>query len=158
MGTTSYLRLNFVICGVNQINEDIINRLFPLKINENKIKREDKNDNILYTARIFRGAATSENNLNHIKDYLDKNFNHFQNEEKKMIAKNVVLYFSDENQTPQQNSNSWVTFANHLNLFPEVKLPFIIFLCYGEIDQIRQVLGENGNIFGDFQDKRKIKF
>ena len=56
MGTTSYLRLNFVICGVNQINEDIINRLFPLKINENKIKREDKNDNILYTARIFRGS------------------------------------------------------------------------------------------------------
>jgi hypothetical protein len=91
---------------VNQINEDIINRLFPLKINENKIKREDKNDNILYTARIFRGAATSKNNLNRIKDYLDKNFNHFQNEEKKMIAKNVVLYFSDENQTPQQNSNS----------------------------------------------------
>ena len=49
MGTseTSYLRLNVVICGVNQTNEDIINRLFPLQINENKRKRENNNDNIL---------------------------------------------------------------------------------------------------------------
>jgi uncharacterized protein (DUF697 family) len=75
-----------------------------------------------------------------------------------VIAKNVVLYFSDENQTPQQNSNSWVRFANHLNLFAEHKIPFIIFLSYGEIDQIRQILRENGAIFGDFKDKRKIKF
>jgi hypothetical protein len=151
---TFYLRLNVVICGVNQRNEDIINRLFPVQINENKRKREEKGDNILYTARIFRGAATSRDNLNGIENYLNKNFNHFQNEQKKVIAKNVVLYFSDENQTPQQNSNSWVRFANHLNLFREYKLPFIIFLSYREIYQIR----ENGNIFGDFQDKRKIKF
>ena len=125
---------------------------------ENKRKREEKGDNILYTARIFRGDATSQDNLNRIKNYLNKNFNHFQNEQKKVIAKNVVLYFSDENQTPQQNSNSWVRFANYLNLFEEHKIPFIIFLSYGEIDQIRQILRENGAIFGDFQDKRKIKF
>ena len=155
---TSYLRLNVVICGVNQTNEAIINRVFPVQINENKRKREEKDDNILYTARIFRGAATSQDNLNRIKNYLNKNFNHFQNEQKKVIAKNVVLYFSDENQTPQQNSNSWVRFANHLNRFAEHKIPFIIFLSYGEIDQIRQILRENGAIFGDFQDKRKIKF
>ena len=125
---------------------------------ENKRKREEKGDNILYTARIFRGDATSQDNLNRIKNYLNKNFNHFQNEQKKVIAKNVVLYFSDENQTPQQNSNSWVRFANYLNLFEEHKIPFIIFLSYGKIDQIRQILRENGAIFGDFQDKRKIKF
>jgi hypothetical protein len=121
MGTsgTSFLRLNVVICGVNQTNEAIINRVFPVQINENKRKREEKGDNILYTARIFRGDATSQGYLNRIKDYLNQNFNHFQNEQKKMIAKNVVLYFSNENQTLQQNSNSWVRFANHLNLFAE---------------------------------------
>ena len=44
------------------------------------------------------------------------------------------------------------------NTLEELKLPFIIFLSYGEIDEIRnQVYQQNGeDIFGDFQDKRKI--
>jgi hypothetical protein len=35
---TSYLTLDIVICGVNQLNEKIINRLFPLT-KKKKFKR-----------------------------------------------------------------------------------------------------------------------
>ena len=153
---SSYLRLNVVVCGVNPSNEEIIDRLFPQTIEENKKQLERKDDKLLYTARIFRGQATSENNLERIKEYLNQNFDHFQNE-RNIIAKNVVLYFSDENMTLQQNSDEWVNFANNLNTFSELRLPFIIFLSYGEIDEIRSyVQGENRDIFRDFQDKRKI--
>lgn len=156
MGTT-YLRLNVVICGVNQINEVIINRLFPQAIKENKRKYEFKDDKILYTARIFRGQATSRNNLSRIIAYLNNNYDHFENITNN-YAKTIVLYFSDEEQTLEQNSQAWVKIANTINTLPEVKLPFIIFLSYGEIGRIReQVFRENGDIFGDeFQDKRKI--
>ncbi len=45
-----------------------------------------------------------------------------------------------------------------INNLPEYKIPFIAFLSYANINEIRQqVQEENGNdIFGDFQDKRKI--
>lgn len=47
--------------------------------------------------------------------------------------------------------------SNKLNTLPELKIPFIFFLSYGELDQIRnQVIQERGDIFNDFQDKRKI--
>jgi len=131
MGSSFDLRLNVIVCGVNQVNEEIINKLFPVKIEEeeNKRKRENKDDKIFYTARIFRGHVSSENNLNTIKNYIHNNFAHFHR--KKTIAKNVVLYFSDENATLQQNSNVWVNIANKINTLPEIELPFIIFLSYG---------------------------
>ena len=154
---TSYLTLDIVICGVNQLNEKIINRLFPLTKERNLRELIDKKDNIKYTAKIFRGPI-SENLLNNIKVYLNNNFDYYQTQ-KQTIAKNVVLFFSDENQTLQQNSNKWRRIANYLNMLPELKLPFIIFLSYGEIEQIRNQVytdANNGDIFGDFRDKRKI--
>lgn len=47
---TSYLKLDIVICGMNQRNEEIVNRLFPTLIEPNIRKLERKDDNILYTA------------------------------------------------------------------------------------------------------------
>ena len=152
--SSSYLRLNILICGMNDRNSYIINKLFPQTNREtHELKREEKVDNLIYTARIF----PSEENSNTLTAYINNNFDYFEIQ-KKSIAKNVVLYFSDENKTLQQNSNEWIRFANNIkNALPEVKLPFIIFLAYGEIDEIRnRVLKENGDIFGDFQDKRKI--
>ena len=158
MGSTysKYLRLNILLCGVNPRNEVIIDKLFPQIIEENKRKLERKDDKILFTARIFRGQINSEENLNTIKEYINENFDHIQNE-RKIFPKNVILYFSEENETLQQNSQNWVRLANKLNTLPELKLPFIIFLSYGNIEEIRhQIQGENEDIFGDFKDKRKI--
>ena len=63
MGGSSYQRLNIAVCGINQINEELINRLFPNRINRNQreLKREEKGDDIYYTVRIFRGQVSQDN-------------------------------------------------------------------------------------------------
>ena len=149
----SYLRLNIQICGMNERNRDIINKLFPQTLQNNqKLQRIEKDNNLWYTARKF----PFENNSNTLKHYINENFDKIEIH-KKSIANNVVLYFSDENQTLEQNSVEWKRLADNLNTLAELKLPFIIFLSYGEIDEIRNlVYQENGDIFGDFKDKRKI--
>lgn len=153
----SYLRLNIVIYGVNQTNEELINTVFPITIERNKrvLKRKEDIGEIYYTARIFRGGE--HNNLNQINQYLSVNFDNIQNN-KKVFPKNIVLYFSNENATLGQNRQNFIRIANSINNLPEYKIPFIAFLSYANINEIRQqVQDENGNdIFGDFQDKRKI--
>lgn len=155
---TSYLRLNIVVYGVNnQTNEELINNVFPVIIERNKraLTRKEDIGEIYYTARIFRGEE--ENNLNQINQYLSTNFDNIQNK-KKVFPKNIILYFSNENATLQQNRQNFIRIANMINNLPEYKIPFIAFLSYANINEIRQqVQEENGNdIFGDFQDKRKI--
>ena len=153
---SSYSRLNVLVCGINPRSEEIINRLFPQIIEGNKRKLEKSDDKILYTARIFNGSIANEGNLNMIKDYINQNFDHIQND-RNSFPKNIVIYFSNENDTIQQSSQNWVRLANKINTLPELKLPFILFLGYGNIDDIRnQIQRENGDIFGDFRDKRKI--
>ena len=153
MGSIAYLRLNVAVCGVNQTNENIINRLFPQEVRRNKRKLISEDDNIFYTARIFRGDMNLNNNLNPIKEYINTNFDQIQNE-KKVFPKNAILYFSNENQTLQQNIQTWKRIAVAINTLPELKLPFINFLAYGDINELNQI--QNENIFGNFQDKRKI--
>jgi hypothetical protein len=153
MGLNSYLRLNVAVCGVNQTNESIINRLFPHEVRINKRKLISEDDNIFCTARIFRGNMNLDNNLNPIKEYINTNFDQIQNE-KKVFPKNAILYFSNENQTLQQNIQTWKRIAVAINTLPELKLPFINFLAYGDINELNQI--QNENIFGNFQDKRKI--
>ena len=156
MGTTTYLRLNIQICGVNQNNTQLINNIFPTELERNKRELIRKEDNIRYTARIFSGTISQQNNLNIIKDYINNNFDHIQYN-KKEFPKNIVLCFSDENSTLQQNIQNFIRVANTINTLPELKIPFIAFLTYEDINQIRQqVYQENGDIFGNFQDKRKI--
>ena len=153
MGSNSYLRLNVVVCRVNQTNERIINRLFPHEVQGNKRKLISEDDNIFYTARIFQGDMNLDNNLNQIREYINTNFDQIQNE-KKVFPKNVILYFSNENQTLQQNIQAWMRITDEINTLPELKLPFINFLAYGDINELNQI--QNENIFGDFQDRRKI--
>lgn len=149
-----YLRLNILVCGVNPRNENLISILFPDVVEENKRKLERKDDKIVYTARIFRGRIISEENLYRIKEYISNNFDYIQNG-KKEFPKNVILYFSDENQTLRRNLQTWVTIANAINTLPELKLPFIIFLSYGDIEEIRNIFQRN-DVFREFKDKRKI--
>lgn len=152
MGSSPYLRLNISICGVNEINEQLINRLFPTRVNQNKRELRRKDDNIYYTAKIFRGQVNQQNTLNGIIEYINRNFDHVQNV-KKEFPKNILLYFSDQNATFQQNKQNFISIANRINTLPELKLPFIAFLSYGEIGEIRQ--GFQGE-FEEFQDRRKI--
>ena len=153
MGSSSpYLRLNISICGVNEINEQLINRLFPDEVNQNKRELRRKSDNIYYTAKIFRGQVNQQNTLNRIIEYINRNFDHVQNVRGE-FPKNILLYFSDQNATFQQNKQNFISIANRINTLPELKLPFIAFLSYGEIGEIRQ--GFQGE-FEEFQDRRKI--
>ena len=152
MGSSPYLRLNISICGVNQLNEQLINRLFPDEVNQNKRELRRKDDNIYYTAKIFRGQVNQQNTLNRIIEYINRNFDYVQNV-KKEFPKNILLYFSDQNATFQQNKQNFISIANRINTLPELKLPFIAFLSYGEIGEIRQ--GFQGE-FEEFQDRRKI--
>ena len=115
---------------------------------------EKKDDKIRYTARIFKGRTTSEGNLNRIREYISNNYDHIQNG-KKEFPKNVLLYFSDENQSLRQNLHSWIIIANAINILPELKLPFIIFLSYGDIQEIRNNV-QRTDAFRNFKDKRKI--
>ena len=149
-----YLILNVIVCGINDINNQITKKLFPERIESNI--RKIKKDEIFYKARIFRGRVNDQNNLNRIKEYLS---NSFEEERRKgKIAKNVLLCFPDENLNVQNNANAWVTLINNLNDLPELIIPFIIFLSYGEIEQIRNCVYKNNiDIFGNFKDKRKIK-
>ena len=152
MGSSqSILKLDVILCGVSLIDDELTKELFPdqdsveLKIRKNKTKEID------YTARIFFGRAVDEINDN--KDYLYKNINAHEND----IPKNVILCFPDKNSTLQQNAQAWRRIANGLNEY-EVKLPFIIFLTYGEIEEIRKNVFNNSgeDIFNNFLDKRKI--
>ena len=152
MGSSPYLRLNISICGVNEINEQLINRLFPTRVNQNKRELRRKDDNIYYTAKIFRGQVNQQNTLNGIIEYINRNFDHVQNVRRE-FPKNILLYFSDQNATFQQNKQNFISIANRINTLPELKLPFIAFLSYGEIGEIRQ--GFQGE-FEEFQDRRKI--
>ena len=152
MGSSPYLRLNISICGVNEINEQLINRLFPNEVNQNKRELRRKSDNIYYTAKIFRGQVNQQNTLNRIIEYINRNFDHVQNVRRE-FPKNILLYFSDQNATFQQNKQNFISIANRINTLPELKLPFIAFLSYGEIGEIRQ--GFQGE-FEEFQDRRKI--
>ena len=95
----------------------------------------------------------SEDNLNRIREYINTNFDQIQNE-RRVFPKNVILYFSNENQTLQQNIQTWKRIAVAINTLPELKLPFINFLAYGDINELNQI--QNENIFGNFQDRRKI--
>ena len=154
---TAYLRLNIVVSGMNPANEELINNIFPTIIERDKrsLKRKENIGEVYYTARIFRGEE--QNNLNTINQYLSSNFDNIQNN-KKEFPKNVFLYFSNENATLQQKRQNFIRIANSINNLPEYKIPFIAFLSYGNINEIRQqVYEENGDdIFQDFQDKRKI--
>ena len=152
MGSSPYLRLNISICGVNQLNEQLVNRLFPDEVNQNKRELRRKSDNIYYTAKIFRGQVNQQNTLNGIIEYINRNFDHVQNVRRE-FPKNILLYFSDQNATFQQNKQNFISIANRINTLPELKLPFIAFLSYGEIGEIRQ--GFQGE-FEEFQDRRKI--
>ena len=149
-----YLRLNIIVCCVNPSSENLINKLFPEIVEENKRMLEKKDDKIRYTARIFKGRTTSEGNLNRIREYISNNYDHIQNG-KKEFPKNVLLYFSDENQSLRQNLHSWIIIANAINILPELKLPFIIFLSYGDIQEIRNNV-QRTDAFRNFKDKRKI--
>ena len=108
-----------------------------------------------------QSVKKNRNAINNMKQNLNKGSiyskvgDDIQNE-KNTFPKNVILYFSDENKSLQQNSQIWVEIINQINTLPELKLPFIIFLSYGDIEDIRNQVGENGGIFGDFRDKRKI--
>ena len=151
---SDYLLLNVIVCGINGINNQITERLFPERRGRNK--RQIKRDEIFYTARIYEGRVGSPNNLNMIKEYLSTNFEEERRSGK--TAKNVILCFPDENSNIQNNANAWRSIANNLNELPELIIPFIIFLSYGEMNQIRQhVYQNNADIFGNFKDKRKIK-
>ena len=71
----SYLRLNIQICGMNERNRDIINKLFPqTSQNDQKLQRKDENDKLFYTARIF----PSENNSNTLIQYINKNSDYIE--------------------------------------------------------------------------------
>jgi uncharacterized protein (DUF697 family) len=137
---------------VNQLNEQLINRLFPTRVNQNKRELRRKDDNIYYTAKIFRGQVNQQNTLNRIIEYINRNFDYVQNVRGE-FPKNILLYFSDQNATFQQNKQNFISIANRINTLPELKLPFIAFLSYGEIGEIRQ--GFQGE-FEEFQDRRKI--
>lgn len=147
----SYLRLNVVVCGVNGENTIIINRLFPDEVRINKRQLISKDDNIFYTARLFQGDMNLANNLNQIKEYINGNFDQIRKTNE--YPKNVILYFSDEGLTLQQNIQTWRRITNKINELPEVKLPFINFLSYGDINGINQI---QDNVFQGFQDRRKI--
>lgn len=81
MGSSSYDSLNIAVCGINQANEELINRLFPTRINQNprELKRKENGNDIYYTARIFRGQISQENTLNSIKDYINTEFDRILN-------------------------------------------------------------------------------
>ena len=137
---------------MNGRNISIINRLFPDEVRINKRKLISKDDNIFYTARLFQGDMNLANSLNQIKEYINWNFDQIR-KERNEFPKNVILYFSDENRTLQQNIQTWTRITNKINELPEVKLPSINFLCYGDINEINQI---QDNIFQNFQDRRKI--
>ena len=65
---SDYLLLNVIVCGINGINNQITERLFPERRGRNK--RQIKRDEIFYTARIYEGRVGNPNNLNMIKEYL----------------------------------------------------------------------------------------
>ena len=77
--TSSYLSLNVVICGVNGRNISIINRLFPDEVSRNKRKLQSKDDGIFCAAILFQGDMNSSNNLNQIREYINRNFDQIQN-------------------------------------------------------------------------------
>ena len=152
ISTSSYLSLNVVVCGMNGRNISIINKLFPNKVSRNKRKLESKDDNIFYTAYLFQGDMNLAGSLNQMKEYINGNFDQIRNETNE-FPKNVILYFSDENITLQQNIQTWRRITDKINELPELKLPFINFLSYGDINEINHI---QDNIFQDFQDRRKI--
>ena len=153
MGSSYEICLNIIACGTNLINTDLINRIFPDVINGNQRKLQRKKDKLLYTATIYRGEINSDNNLNRITRQINRDFDDIQSQQKP-LKNDIILYFSDENSTFQQNFESWILFLNLINTLPEIKIPFIILLSYGELDEINNIVHED--IFENFKDKRKI--
>ena len=147
--STSYLRLNIFVSGVTETNEEIINKLFPKALEENKRELKKDDDKIHYTARILRGQI-NENHLNEIKYNINRDFDDIQNKEK-TFPKNVILCFTNENENIRRSVLKWVRIANKINTLPEYKVPFIVFLGYENCNNIN-----NGDFFGNFKDKRKI--
>lgn len=140
--------INVIVCGVNGINSNLTEKLFPIKINdtERKIQKED----IFFSAKLFPDRAY--NNLNQIRQYINQNIRN-----NKDISKDIILVYPDEAGSIGENLEVWRRFAEGINELPEVRLPFIIFLTHGTYEETRaQIFYDNGDIFNNFKDKRKI--
>ena len=152
---SNYSKLDIIVCGFNGINLNLVAKLFPNELRENERQLRNKEDKMIYNATIFNDSAISNQNLIRIVNLIKEKFNREQ--QNKVLAKNVILCFSNEYATDDDNLNSMAIIANKINELPELKLPFIVFLSYGEIIDIRNNVYQGGvDIFKNFKDKRKI--
>ena len=152
---SNYSKLDIIVCGFNGINLNLVTKLFPDELRENERQLKSEEDKMIYNATIFNDSAISNQNLIRIVNLIKEKFNREQ--QNKVLAKNVILCFSKEDATVDYYLNSMVKIANKINKLPELKLPFIVFLSYGEIIDIRNNVYQEGvDIFKNFKDKRKI--
>ena len=136
--------INIIIYCIGEVDDEIINRLFPKRINQNVRKVYFKDEN---KKEIFY-LATISNQLNEINEIINNNIN--END-----YKNIILCFPNKNQNHEINAQHWNNLIRNFNNTAEVNLPFIILLNYNEPQEVKNYLLQN-NYFNNFKDKRKI--
>ena len=144
---SNYSKLDIIVCGFNGINLNLVTKLFPNELRENERQLRNKEDKMIYNATIFNDSAISNQNLIRIVNLIKEKFNREQ--QNKVLEKMSFFVF--------QKKLPLLMISNKINELPELKLPFIVFLSYGEIIDIRNNVYQGGvDIFKNFKDKRKI--
>ena len=109
-------QIEFFICSSGAINEDLLSKLFPRRINDTK--RELNEYDMYYIAKLYSG----NNHLNRlIRDVNTANNNNRRN--------NIILCFCDDNNNFDNHTQYWIRLINSIaDKISEMDYPLVIIL------------------------------
>ena len=115
MGIFESYQIEFFICSVGEISEELLKKLFSTKISDTE--RELKKDDMYYKAKIY-----NQNNpfQQMIKDINSNNSNNKKN--------NIILCFCKDDENINTHVDYWKQLINKIALMREVNYPLIILL------------------------------
>ena len=116
MGNSESIQIEFFICSVGEICEELLNQLFPTKISNTV--RELKKDDMYYKAKIYNQNNPFQQMINDINS---NNWNKKRN--------NIILCFCNDDENINTLVDYWRILINQIaNQIREVNYPLIILL------------------------------
>ena len=116
MGIFESYQIEFFICSVGEISEELLEKLFPTEISNTE--RELKKDDMYYKAKIYNQNNPFQQMINDINSNCSNN-----------KRNNIILCFCKDDENINTHVNYWTQLINEItNRIREVNYPLIIIL------------------------------